>query len=323
MSAKAVFWAFDQRGLKPNEKLVLLTLANFANEKDECWPSYSRIADDACVSRRSVIEVIKRLIKRGFLRRFTRKNDIGDQTSNLFKLNVRANVEQVITDQGGEDDSLPSEVCAENRGEIVQGGGAGISPPSEVEDIEPSASASPGSAGDSPPSAGDSLGVVQEIHWGSAGASPGSAPRSPKPTNEPTIEPNITEPTKRTMSTHVDPDGQKNQSKKSIVFDLFEYWVQIMMKDPSSTKLTPKRERAISDRLKDYSPNQIKQAILNCSQDPFSMGANDRHKPYNDIELICRSGEKLESFLQGQVVSQPRQYSDVTARNIENLQGWA
>lgn len=33
----------------------------------------------------------------------------------------------------------------------------------------------------------------------------------------------------------------------------------------------------------------------------WSMGANPRNKPFNDIELICRSGEKLEHFAENTV----------------------
>ena len=51
-------------------------------------------------------------------------------------------------------------------------------------------------------------------------------------------------------------------------------------------------------RLKEgYTVEQIKTAIDNCKSDPWSMGANDRHTEFNDLELICRTGEKLESFL--------------------------
>lgn len=83
-----------------------------------------------------------------------------------------------------------------------------------------------------------------------------------------------------------------------LVLELFDYWVDVMKKNKATTKLTPKREKAIKARLKDgYSEFDIKTAILNCSNDPFSMGDNPRQKPFNDIELICRTGEKLESFI--------------------------
>lgn len=94
-------------------------------------------------------------------------------------------------------------------------------------------------------------------------------------------------------SSKLDPGVSKN------VQEIFNHWVMTMGKRPGSTKLTPKRKRSISNRLKDgYTSDQIKSAIKNCSKDPFYMGQNDRGKSFNDIELICRSGEKLESFFE-------------------------
>ena len=82
------------------------------------------------------------------------------------------------------------------------------------------------------------------------------------------------------------------------VIEIFHYWCDSMRKNRLTAKMTPKRTKAIRDRLKQgYTMDDIKLAIYNCSQDPWSMGNNDRQKPFNDIELICRSGEKLESYL--------------------------
>ena len=79
--------------------------------------------------------------------------------------------------------------------------------------------------------------------------------------------------------------------------ELFDYWSFAMEKN-ASTKFTPKRKKMVKARLKDgYTPDQIKRAIDNCRADPWSMGQNDRQTPFNDLELICRSGEKLESFI--------------------------
>jgi len=90
--------------------------------------------------------------------------------------------------------------------------------------------------------------------------------------------------------------------KANLTFEIFRYWCDVMKKNISSTKLTAKRDKAIKNRLKDgYTFDQIKAAIDGCRNDPFSMGQNDRQKPFNDIELICRTGEKLESFLDEKV----------------------
>ncbi len=60
---------------------------------------------------------------------------------------------------------------------------------------------------------------------------------------------------------------------------------------------SPKRKKVIIDRLKEgYTPTDIETAITNCSNTPHNMGQNSNNKKYNDIELICRSPEKLEGF---------------------------
>jgi len=88
-------------------------------------------------------------------------------------------------------------------------------------------------------------------------------------------------------------------AKANPASDLFKYWCDVMGKNLSTSKLTAKRDKAIKARLKEgYTVEQIKQAIDGCRNDPFSMGQNDRQKPFNDIELICRTGEKLESFME-------------------------
>lgn len=97
-------------------------------------------------------------------------------------------------------------------------------------------------------------------------------------------------------------DHQEQQETKPTtdnrVIEIFHYWCDAMRKNRLTAKMTPKRTKAIRDRLKQgYTMDDIKLAIYNCSQDPWSMGNNDRQKPFNDIELICRSGEKLESYL--------------------------
>lgn len=77
---------------------------------------------------------------------------------------------------------------------------------------------------------------------------------------------------------------------------VFAYWQQTL--NHQQAKLTPKRERNIRARLKEkYSVEDIKQAIDGCASSPFHMGQNDKGTVYDDIELICRSGEKLESFI--------------------------
>jgi hypothetical protein len=54
MSFQAMAWAIQQRTGDPLAKLLLLALANYADEHNESWPSLSRLADDLELSRRSI-----------------------------------------------------------------------------------------------------------------------------------------------------------------------------------------------------------------------------------------------------------------------------
>ena len=102
----------------PTRKLVLLKLADNANDKGECFPSYQHIADHCEVSRRSVISHIDALIKMGLVEKKSRKNQDGS-SSNLYILHL---------EKGSENISPPSER---------------ISPPSENGSLPPSENISP------------------------------------------------------------------------------------------------------------------------------------------------------------------------------------
>lgn len=99
------------------------------------------------------------------------------------------------------------------------------------------------------------------------------------------------------LTTNQEPLNNTLSSKpdSEVVEGIFRYWLETMGKQKAA--LSPKRTKAIQARLKDgYSVDEIKQAIYNCSRTPHNMGQNRNGKRYDDIELICRSPEKLESF---------------------------
>jgi hypothetical protein len=146
----------------------------------------------------------------------------------------------------------------------------------------------------------------------------GGRPKTQEVTNKPSGLSGLNKEPKEPVSVNVsvndnvNVNGNVSVSEKTIskakallpdlnqnVFEVFDYWINTMQKPVNQTQLTPKRKKVITDRLKNgYSVDAIKAAIYNCSNDAFSMGDNDRCKPFNDIELICRTGEKLESFIE-------------------------
>jgi hypothetical protein len=67
MSRKASDWAWQYKAPSSSTKIVLLALANRANEYDECFPSIKRLALDTVLDRKTVMKGLTILIKSGVL----------------------------------------------------------------------------------------------------------------------------------------------------------------------------------------------------------------------------------------------------------------
>ncbi|HHF6858921.1 TPA: helix-turn-helix domain-containing protein, partial [Haemophilus influenzae] len=93
----------------PARKLVLLKLADNANDDGICFPSYQYIADKCEMTRRSAISHIECLIKMGLVSKKERKNKDGS-ISNLYFLHLEQGSENFAL--GGENISLGSEKFA-------------------------------------------------------------------------------------------------------------------------------------------------------------------------------------------------------------------
>lgn len=93
----------------PARKLVLLKLADNANDDGVCFPSYQYIADKCEMSKRSAISHIDDLIKMGLVTKKARKNKDGSST-NLYLLHLVNGSEKSAL--GGEKISLGSEKSA-------------------------------------------------------------------------------------------------------------------------------------------------------------------------------------------------------------------
>jgi uncharacterized phage protein (TIGR02220 family) len=127
-------------------------------------------------------------------------------------------------------------------------------------------------------------------------------PNEEKPNEEKPNEanPHVLVNTERTVITEskVSTERTTNTDKvsPSETNQIFTYWKEVMKKT-SMAKLTEKRRKSIQARLREgYSVDQIKQAIDGCAKSSYHMGQNDSGTVYDDLTLICRSGDKLEQF---------------------------
>lgn len=88
MSMLLMVQAMKAKVGNPLRKLVLVKLADQANDDGECWPSYQSIADACEMSRRTVITHIDWLEENGFLQCKHRKSNDGLSRSNVFVLTI-------------------------------------------------------------------------------------------------------------------------------------------------------------------------------------------------------------------------------------------
>ncbi len=87
MSVKALTWAFEQ-DLKPTPKIILLALADYANDHGECWPGINSLCEKSGITRSTLKRNLQILEDDGVIVRRERKRNNGSQTSNRYFLNL-------------------------------------------------------------------------------------------------------------------------------------------------------------------------------------------------------------------------------------------
>lgn len=90
MSNLALTWAWGQAVPDPTAKLLLIKLADQANDDGACWPSRGSLASACGVSGRTVTRKAADLANLGLLRIEERKAANGGRASNLYFLPVQA-----------------------------------------------------------------------------------------------------------------------------------------------------------------------------------------------------------------------------------------
>ncbi|EJK7921474.1 helix-turn-helix domain-containing protein [Escherichia coli] len=119
MSMNLMAKAMNIKVGNPLRKLVLIKLADNANDNGECWPSYQHVAEQCEVSRSTVKSHIRALEEMGLLKReFRRKGELNQ--SNVFYLTLD-NAQQIQPESCGAG-------AARGGAGAALGGGAGAAP---------------------------------------------------------------------------------------------------------------------------------------------------------------------------------------------------
>ena len=274
MSMTLMAHAMSLKVGNPLRKLVLLKLADNANDQGECWPSVPYIAEQCEISPRSVQNHIDALAEAGFLWIESRKTAKGLNQSNIYHLTLnRAN----------------------------ESGGANAAP---VEEKPVQSGASP---------AGVSGANAAPYGAGAAGVSgAGAAPRtshSLEPVNEP-LTPIV--------------PAKKFEAE---VEQVFAFW-KVEFNHPRA-KLDSKRKSKITSGLKNgFSVDELCNAIAGAKFNSWLMGKNPDNTIYDDLVTLLRDVPQIEKLKalhenpQAKAVAS-NEYSAITARNIQAMQGWS
>jgi len=88
VSIAAMNWAWRQR-LSPTPKLVLMALADAADDHGVCWPSVATLSGKCTVSPRTVQRVLRMLVEQQLLVAEARHRQNGACSSNRYRLAVK------------------------------------------------------------------------------------------------------------------------------------------------------------------------------------------------------------------------------------------
>ncbi len=107
MSIKAMSWVFDLE-LPPTPKLVLLVLADHADDQGFCFPGTATISRRASVSERTLTRVLAKLEEQGYIARSRRHLANGNRTSDGYLLTPDQATEWRLDQPPSEHDQPPA-----------------------------------------------------------------------------------------------------------------------------------------------------------------------------------------------------------------------
>lgn len=91
MTIRAMNWAWEV-DLPPALKLVLLKLADRANDDGECWPGQASVAKACGIGQRTLVRHLSTLEEMGLIKSERRYGEDGKRSTNMYVLALSANL---------------------------------------------------------------------------------------------------------------------------------------------------------------------------------------------------------------------------------------
>lgn len=133
MSISALNWALKASVENSSQKLVLILLANYADERGRSWPSQKTIAALACMSVRSVIRALAEIEEAGLIERKPTNRADGSRAPDVIHLLFRSESDNLspppdnLTGRGVGDNLSGPHANLSVGGDNLSGGGANLS----------------------------------------------------------------------------------------------------------------------------------------------------------------------------------------------------
>jgi hypothetical protein len=276
---------------RAEKKLVLLYLAERANDEGLCWPSIEAIAEACEITERGAYKIIATLIGDGVLSKISAGG--GKGKSNIYQIELRSeslNPGTGFKERNPEPQDRVSDVETLNGATQTLNTGTGYS--------------------DVNPEPGDRVSSTQTLNEKTQ-----TLNEETQTLNEETshIRKNRHEnrhenrQSRHVMSSSANSTGEADDFHKvkpnpqrpdrsEEIGQIFDYWRQIL--NHPKSRLDEKRKQKIRARLAEgFEVNDLKLAIEGCSKSPFHQGENNHSKVFDDIELICRDAAHVERFM--------------------------
>lgn len=132
MSVHLLSWAWKQV-LPSGEKLVLLKLADSANDDGVCWPGVAALVSDTGMGERTVRQKIGTLVEKGLVGRVERRREDGTQRANVYVVGAQQGADLAVC-QGAE--SAPLRARLRDRTVSNKSADALLKPPGDLHLVE-------------------------------------------------------------------------------------------------------------------------------------------------------------------------------------------
>lgn len=121
MSIKLMTQVWEQAEAEGTKLLLLLALADMANDEGYCWPSYKTLSKKIRVGEHQTIVLMNDLVVTGWVKKEkrTQKDDPTSQTSNGYWLKIPEKSKGGLSVERGRGD-------VQNRGGVIPTSGGGV-----------------------------------------------------------------------------------------------------------------------------------------------------------------------------------------------------